>query len=278
MPPCKEQQRPIEFRGFTCAPHGGVAGHELCAALVVEHVGLGHLGGEPARSERVDAHPLAAPLAAKLAGQVDQGTLRGAVAGVLHGRRGDESQDRRDVDDAALAGRQHRTSDQLTQVERRNRVDVHRRGEVLERFGLRRCRVAVTGVVDQHVDASADLQGDGRQAFTVGGDGQIGRYGGDPVAQLGSERVQPVGAARCNHHMCTCAVQHAGEPVAEPGRGAGHHRHPALQSEQRRERARPAVVRPVVGHFTTTTCVPTGAQFHSASASLQCWRTHPADW
>ena len=75
----------------------------------------------------------------------------------------------------------------------------------------------MTGVVDQHVDASADPERGGRQAFTIAGDGQVGDDGGDAVAELRCERVEPVGTARRDHHVRARAVQHTGEPVSEPG-------------------------------------------------------------
>src|SRR3546814_18033435 len=85
---------------LAAAAHGAVLGHVAGGALVVEH-DLGHLGGEPARGDRVDPDALAGPLRSELAGEVHDCALRCAVRRLLDRGRGHESEHGGDVHDRA---------------------------------------------------------------------------------------------------------------------------------------------------------------------------------
>ena len=154
-----------------------------------------------------------------------------AVARVLHGRGRHEPEDRGDVHDASAPAASI-ASGELTQVERRDEVDVHGRAEVFERLPLGGHRRAVTGVVDQHGHGTGRLHGAGHEAFSVLGHRQVS---GHPITR--SPRSSTSCARRSSRRAATTTVAPAAcrtrpRPVAQTRRGTGHDGRGTVQTEQ----------------------------------------------
>jgi hypothetical protein len=114
----------------------------------------------------------------------------------------------------------------------RRHVDLHGLTEGVEVFVLDGDLVPDTGVVDEDVDRTGPFEHLGHETLAVVGARQVGRDG-QRARQLLDERVETVTPPRRHDHRGTSGVEHPGEALAEPGRGARHHGHPAIEAEQR---------------------------------------------
>ena len=127
-----------------------------------------------------------------------------------------------------------RLEGELRQHEHRREVDVDHPAELVGRLGLGRARVGGAGVVDEDVEPAPDRDGLVDEAAAVGIDGDVALDRVGPLAELGDERVEAVGAPRGRQHDGGAGrVQHLGEARPQPGRGAGDDGHPAVEAERR---------------------------------------------
>ncbi len=137
-----------------------------------------------------------------------------------------------DVDDAAAAALDHQRRHLLGEDEHRGEVHVDHpteQGGVLVQCG--QGPVADAGVVDEHVDTTVsrrDCGGD--QPRQVGVVGHVAGHGHEAL-ELGGEGLEPVGPAGPADHRGARRVQHTGEALAQPTRGAGDDRHLAVEPE-----------------------------------------------
>ena len=71
----------------------------------------------------------------------------------------------------------------------------------------------------------------GDELLAGSGVGHVGRHD-DGTIEVGGQRGQAVGPARGEHNGGPDGVEHAGEPLAEPGGGAGDDGDAAVEAEQ----------------------------------------------
>ena len=118
---------------------------------------------------------------------------------------------------AGAHGRQHR----LDHVDGTEVVDV----EQLSNFGvlalLDRGQVAVTGVVDQHVDPAERVVGRRDRRRDLAGVGHVERHGQGPIAELVDEVLHRVGAPRGHHHAVAGFQCGAGDFATKAGGASG---------------------------------------------------------
>ena len=128
-----------------------------------------------------------------------------------------------------MAALDHPEPDLLAEEEQSVEVDGHRRTPPLHGLEFRRRRAAHAGIVDQHVDVAGDglgRLGEGDDRVVVG---HVGRHDDDTVSEFGRELVEAIGATSGDDNGGPGAVQDSGEPSSQPRRGAGHHRHLAVE-------------------------------------------------
>ena len=205
----EEEEGAVELVGLTGAGHRAVAHHVAVGALVGEHQ-LGHLRGEPAGGERVDPHALAGPLHAELAGEVDDGALGGAVRRLLDGRRPDQPEHGRQVDDGAGPALDHVATGQLAEQEQAGEVHVDDLAEAVDGLVLGGDRRPDAGVVDEHVEVPVDRDGVGDEPLAVRIDRHVAGERHQPVAQLAGQGLESLGAPGRRHDRRPRRVQHPG--------------------------------------------------------------------
>ena len=203
----EEEQRAVELMGIAHPGDRRVLLDVALAALVGVHAG-GHLGGEPAGAQGVDAHALAGPLEGQLLGELHDGALGRHVVRLLDRRGADVAEDRRDVHDAAGALGHHHLAAQLRQVPDGRDVHLHRLAERVEVLVLDGDVVADAGVVDEHIHGAALADGLGDQLLAGLGVGDVGRHD-DSTIEVGGQRGEAVGTARGEHHSGPDGVEHA---------------------------------------------------------------------
>ena len=74
--------------------------------------------------------------------------------------------------------------------------------------------------------------GVGHQPLAVGVHRHVAGDGDEPVAEVGGQRLEPVGAAGGGHHGGAGGVQDPGEAVAQAGGGAGDDGDLAVEAER----------------------------------------------
>src|SRR5205085_5583982 len=126
-----------------------------------------HLALEPAGCQGVDPHAPARPLARQFAGEGDEPALAGRVAGERDLAGAHQPEDRHDVDDAASAGLEHRTADELADGEGGREVDVQDLGEALGSLRLGGLWYADTSVVDEDIDAAETVERRRHQPLSI---------------------------------------------------------------------------------------------------------------
>ncbi|MDX6685138.1 MAG: hypothetical protein QOF86_1266 [Baekduia sp.] len=199
---------------------------------VLRRVLVGHLGGEEAGGDRVDADALAArPLLGEVAGQAVEPRLAGAVRG-LRQARGGEAQHARDVDDAAarLHDRRGGLGHPVGAVE----VDVDDAAELLGRLARGGDRGAHAGVVDEDVDAAQLADRGLDQRAGVLGLADVGGDGDRPAARGLHQRLrvlEAVGAAGAQRYVGSRLGQRLGERDTQAGGRAGDDGDLAVEAE-----------------------------------------------
>ena len=140
---------------------------------------LGHLAREHPRRERIDVDVVLAPFAGERAREVDHRRLARVVGHHRHvGAVAGQPGDRRDVDDLALAARDHAVlADRLAHQEDRAHVQVHDLVPGLERMVLGGRAPGRAGVVDQDVDVAEARDRVLRDAHDLA---RLAQVGGDP--------------------------------------------------------------------------------------------------
>jgi hypothetical protein len=135
------------------------------------------------------------------------------------------------VDDRASASRHHVGEHGLAQAERGDQVELDGAADVVERLVLGRTGLGErAGGVDQDLGA-ADALGHRRDEGLQGvGVEQVA--GDGDAADLVCEGVQPLPAAGGHGHRGALRRQGPGQCGAEPGRAAGHERHPPPEVER----------------------------------------------
>ena len=90
--------------------------------------------------------------------------------------------------------------------------------------------MAHAGVVDEDVHGPAALDDLGHQPLALVGPAEV-RGDGDGAGQLADQRGQALLAAGGDDHGRAGGVEHAGEPLAQPARGAGDQGDLAVEAE-----------------------------------------------
>ena len=204
--------------------HRALALEPAPRALVLEQLG-GHLAREPPRRDRVHAHAVGRPLRRELAGEPVHGALRGDVARVRDGRRGDGAEHRADVDHragallgasgSATACETAKSASRLTRrTERKPSRVAWRSGPPDE----------MPGVVDADVDAAEPLERRPRRAAPDRPRRSRRSASGWIAGVARGELLEPLDPARGGDDLGARLGEHGREAGAEPARGAGDDR------------------------------------------------------
>ncbi len=210
----QEEDRLVELAGLAAASERRALEQERRERRgVIAELG-GHLGGEEARCDGVDADAVAPPLRRQLAREPDHPRLRGDVGRVRDLPDRAQAHHRRNVDDRAAAVRAHPARGQAGQREGRRQVDVeHPRERVGARLQRRRGRPDA-GVVDEAVEPAVALDDGLHEPLAVAG---VGHVAGDcmDARQLALQLREPLGTARGEHGGGPGGGQCAGDLLSE---------------------------------------------------------------
>ena len=183
------------------APTGsGDAFEYLAVSSLVRLEGFGVGGAEVAGCNGVDLNTFGCPLVGKGFGELGDASFAGGVSGDADASL--EAEKRRDVDDLAVAARNHVASGELRELERASEVDLEDAVPVFESDFFGSSTVDGAGVVDEDIDAAQRSDGLMEEVFgsvdvreirlegvgfaACGVDGRGGVIGGAAVAMAGN--------------------------------------------------------------------------------------------